>query len=109
MAFIGHEGAAEVWRQLGASDANLAEFCDVALATEPAFILDFIDQAEAMKRLGSQRQPAAGGGSGNGQSGLDAYDDGDLDCEDIGAEVYVGSDDPNGLDADGDGWGCEGW
>ena len=33
----------------------------------------------------------------------------DLDCVDIGYETWVGSDDPNGLDADGDGWGCEGW
>jgi hypothetical protein len=31
----------------------------------------------------------------------------DVDCADIGGEVYVGSDDPYGLDADGDGWGCE--
>jgi hypothetical protein len=32
---------------------------------------------------------------------------GDLDCEDIGEEVWVGDDDPNHLDGDGDGWGCE--
>jgi hypothetical protein len=38
------------------------------------------------------------------------YDDpSDLDCEDIGQEIWVGDDDPNGLDRDGDGWGCEGW
>jgi hypothetical protein len=34
---------------------------------------------------------------------------GDLNCEDIGYEHYVGYDDPNGLDRDGDGWACEGW
>jgi hypothetical protein len=34
---------------------------------------------------------------------------GDLDCDDIGEEVWVGDDDPHGLDGDGDGWGCEGW
>lgn len=34
---------------------------------------------------------------------------GDLDCEDVGYEHYVGNDDPNGLDGDGDGWACEGW
>jgi hypothetical protein len=34
---------------------------------------------------------------------------GDLDCEDVGHEVYVGNDDPDNLDGDGDGWGCEGW
>jgi hypothetical protein len=40
----------------------------------------------------------------------DAYsDDTDQDCEDIGRMVYVGNYDPDGLDADGDGWGCEGW
>ncbi len=39
-----------------------------------------------------------------------SYDDpSDLDCEDIGQEIWVGDDDPNGLDRDGDGWGCEGW
>jgi len=32
----------------------------------------------------------------------------DLDCDDIGREVYVGSNDPNRLDGDGDGRGCEG-
>jgi hypothetical protein len=31
----------------------------------------------------------------------------DLDCEDIGEEVWVGDYDPNYLDADGDGLGCE--
>lgn len=33
----------------------------------------------------------------------------DLDCYDIGYEHYVGYDDPNGLDGDGDGVACEGW
>ena len=32
---------------------------------------------------------------------------GDLDCADIGKMIYVGSNDPNHLDGDGDGWGCE--
>lgn len=31
----------------------------------------------------------------------------DLDCSDIGYEHYVGSDDPHGLDGDGDGYACE--
>jgi hypothetical protein len=34
----------------------------------------------------------------------DSYDQ---DCSDIGYEVYVGSYDPDGLDRDGDGYGCE--
>jgi hypothetical protein len=34
----------------------------------------------------------------------DSYDQ---DCSDIGYEVYVGSYDPDGLDADSDGYGCE--
>jgi hypothetical protein len=34
---------------------------------------------------------------------------GDLDCADIGREVYVSGNDPNFLDADNDGIGCEGW
>ena len=28
-------------------------------------------------------------------------------CTDIGRKVWVGSDDDDNLDADGDGWGCE--
>jgi hypothetical protein len=31
----------------------------------------------------------------------------DLDCEDVGSDIPVGPDDPNGFDADGDGIGCE--
>jgi hypothetical protein len=34
----------------------------------------------------------------------DSYDQ---DCADIGRRVYVGSYDPDGLDRDGDGYGCE--
>jgi hypothetical protein len=36
----------------------------------------------------------------------DSYDQ---DCIDVGEEVWVGDYDPDGLDADGDGWGCEIW
>lgn len=46
-------------------------------------------------------------GNNAGGSSFD-YED-DEDCEDIGEEVWVGDYDPDGLDADGDGWGCEGW
>jgi hypothetical protein len=31
----------------------------------------------------------------------------DLDCADVGTMVRVVGDDPNGFDADGDGYGCE--
>ncbi len=31
----------------------------------------------------------------------------DQDCSDIGRKVWVGSYDPDRLDSDGDGWGCE--
>lgn len=34
-------------------------------------------------------------------------DDGSYDCPPGGGPVYVGSNDPAGLDGDGDGWGCE--
>lgn len=34
-------------------------------------------------------------------------DDGTTDCPPGGGPVYVGSNDPNGFDGDGDGWGCE--
>ncbi len=42
-------------------------------------------------------------------NGSPDYPSGDLDCEDIGHQVWVGNYDPNGLDGDGDGWGCDGW
>jgi len=42
------------------------------------------------------------------QEPYSGYNDGiDQDCADIGRKVYVGSYDPDGLDRDGDGWGCE--
>lgn len=45
--------------------------------------------------------------SGGGGS-YDGYDDGiDQDCSDIRRMVWVGSFDPDRLDRDGDGWGCE--
>ena len=38
----------------------------------------------------------------------EGYNDGiDQDCADIGRRVYVGSYDPDGLDRDGNGYGCE--
>ena len=38
----------------------------------------------------------------------DGHDDGvDQDCSDIRRTVWVGSFDPDHLDRDGDGWGCE--
>ncbi len=47
--------------------------------------------------------------SGEDWNDYSVDDSSDLDCEDIGDEVWVGDDDPDGLDRDGDGWGCEGW
>jgi hypothetical protein len=60
----------------------------------------------------------SGGDSGNGSGNQSAscspdYDpcvpdaSYDLDCADIGQEVEVVGDDVYGLDADGDGYGCE--
>jgi hypothetical protein len=37
------------------------------------------------------------------------YEGVDLDCADIGHSVRVEGADPHGLDADGDGLGCESW
>ena len=51
---------------------------------------------------------AGGTPSGSDDSGYPAYDGTDLDCSDIGREVPVTGSDPHGLDADGDGIGCEG-
>ncbi|OEO29726.1 hypothetical protein VW23_024425 [Devosia insulae DS-56] len=36
-----------------------------------------------------------------------AYAPGDLDCQDVGQAVVMSGSDPNNLDADGDGIGCE--
>jgi hypothetical protein len=38
-----------------------------------------------------------------------SYSSYDLDCVDFGSEFYVGAYDPHNLDADNDGWACEGW
>jgi hypothetical protein len=48
-------------------------------------------------------------GTRNGQrSASSDYDTGtDLDCADIGHQVEIDDGDPDGLDADGDGIGCE--
>ena len=54
--------------------------------------------------LGSNRSP----NSPSQQAPYSGYFDGqDQDCSDIGRRVYVGSYDPDRLDRDGDGWGCE--
>ena len=40
----------------------------------------------------------------------DGYSDNyDQDCAEVGKKVWVGDNDPDGLDADSDGWGCETW
>jgi hypothetical protein len=31
----------------------------------------------------------------------------DVDCADVNGPIHVTGSDPHGLDADGDGWGCE--
>ena len=43
-----------------------------------------------------------GGSTGGGYTS-------DVDCAEVGQEVTVSGSDPNGLDADNDGIGCEGW
>jgi hypothetical protein len=47
--------------------------------------------------------------SGDGGSGSGGFtpSSGDLDCADVGGPIPVGPDDPNNLDGDGDGIGCE--
>ena len=54
--------------------------------------------------------------SSSGEPDDDVSDDGidpngwngyDIDCADVGGAVEIYGDDPNGLDADGDGVGCE--
>ena len=44
-----------------------------------------------------------------GLAAYPAWQGRDLDCRDVGRPVCVIGRDPHGLDADGDGVGCEGW
>ncbi len=46
--------------------------------------------------------------SDSGPSNFYGGDGDDLDCSDVGGPVNVGGNDPNNLDADNDGVGCEG-
>jgi hypothetical protein len=55
---------------------------------------------------GSTSTSGAGGYSG-GYENPAPGNDGTPDCVPGQGPVYVGSNDPNGLDGDGDGWGCE--
>lgn len=57
----------------------------------------------------SHRQPAVGGNyqPGGGYENPAPGNDGSFDCPPGGGPVYVGSNDPAGLDGDGDGTGCE--
>ena len=41
------------------------------------------------------------------QHGPGSPPEGDIDCDEVDGRVWVGSNDPNNLDRDGDGWGCE--
>jgi hypothetical protein len=50
--------------------------------------------------------PSPAGGLG-GYENPAPGNDGSYDCPPGGEPVYVGSNDPAGLDADSDGWGCE--
>jgi micrococcal nuclease len=57
--------------------------------------------ASASPSAGSSASPAGGGSASPAPSG------GDLNCSDIGHKVWVGPNDPNNLDEDSDGWGCD--
>ena len=52
-------------------------------------------------------EPPAGGGCASGYDPcIPAYPP-DVDCADVGQAVRVTGSDPHGLDADGDGYGCD--
>jgi hypothetical protein len=42
-----------------------------------------------------------------GLTGYGGGGGGDMDCDQVAGPVYVGENDPNRFDGDGDGWGCE--
>jgi len=48
------------------------------------------------------------GGTNGESTGGGGYTS-DVDCAEVGQEIVVSGNDPNGLDADNDGIGCEGW
>ena len=88
--------------------ATQAEAQGFLLAGDP-YGLDADNDGIACEELGGgpassaspSASPAAGGSASPASAG------GDLDCSDIGHKVWVGPNDPNNLDADGDGWGCD--
>jgi hypothetical protein len=50
----------------------------------------------------------SGGGDRKRRLGSDSLAEGrDVDCDEVDGPIWVGSEDPNNLDGDGDGWGCE--
>jgi hypothetical protein len=50
----------------------------------------------------------SGGGDRKRRLGSDSLSEGrDVDCDEVDGPIWVGSEDPNNLDGDGDGWGCE--
>lgn len=66
-----------------------------------AWVIDSFGRRDEASCTFNWWAPSSRGRSGGGS--------GDLDCEDVGYEHWVGSDDPHNLDGDGDGWACEGW
>ncbi len=106
------------WGAAGATHAGLRKLCKSLVLENPKVAVSMQVELRAIKRFLANARPAQvatlpplawvpaipdsnGGGWGGGG--------GDLDCEDIGAETWVGDYDPHGFDGDGDGWGCEGW
>jgi hypothetical protein len=55
-----------------------------------------------------ESDPGSGGGDRKRRLGSDSLSEGrDVDCDEVDGPIWVGSEDPNNLDGDGDGWGCE--
>lgn len=110
LAFVGDANAMGVWTSLGQSDDELATLCEDQISVDPAGVIAVIDLSDDVMAIAEIPQPQV---SPSPVSPAPAYDNvhdhGDLDCEDYGEEVWVGDYDPDSLDADGDGWGCEGW
>jgi len=58
--------------------------------------------------VGASASPSASSSaSASPPAGASAPADGDIDCDQVDGPIWVGPDDPNDLDGDGDGWGCE--
>ncbi|MBD2055324.1 hypothetical protein H6F88_04670 [Oculatella sp. FACHB-28] len=108
------------YRDTNARFSQIPNCEGVGVASETAEVEETVNQSGRTRLDWHRAAESVGNGSGrsgsvqnrpsrgNYSSGSNASSpSSDLDCSDVGSPVFVGGSDPNGLDGDGDGWGCE--